>query len=303
MPKYKLMIPSDNSRYPGMKTIYANKDETTVSYLRDVEYVRRGDTPLTLQILTPNRAFPGMKLPCETPLLLFVCGSAWHKQDTISPLPSLMPLAKAGYVVASVEYRASDDAKFPAFLQDVKSAVRYMRANADVYGIDPERVAIFGNSSGGHAALLTGLTADMPEFKTDDNAELSDAVQAVIDFYGPTDVTHINDAPRGAMFVNPNIPTPEDVLYGGVVAKNPEISQPGNPLNYISANKPIPPIFIAHGDSDALVPFNQSAILYEKLLAEKKTVEFYKVMGADHGIFFPMDELNALIVKFLRAYV
>ena len=100
------------------------------------------------------------------------------------------------HLVASVKHRASTVAKFPAFLQDVKSAIRFLRAHADTYCIDPNQVGIWGDSSGGHAAQMVGVTGDMGEFKTSDNGEISDAVQAVVDFYGPSDVTHINDAPR-----------------------------------------------------------------------------------------------------------
>ena len=304
------IVPHDNTLLPGMKTVMGDSRESfPVTYIPDIEYVRRGHMALRLQLIMPHALRPVELLPPSGktegsprfPLVIYVQGAAWGEQDVYSRIGQLSALARRGYVIASVKHRASDVAGFPAFLQDVKSAIRFMRAHADLYRIDPERVAIWGDSSGGHAALMTGVTGDMPAFKTEDNAGYSDAVCAVVDFYGPTDVTRINDVPRDPQVTADKDHIPEDILYGGCVAEHPEISQPGNPLNYVTPEKKLPPIMIAHGDMDPVVPFNQSVLMYEKLRACGQPVEFYKVFGAGHGTCFWTREMLENVAAFLEA--
>lgn len=297
----KSAIPQDTTYVPGMKTIMADRTQRDhVSYIRDIEYVCRDGQPLVLQLLKPAM--------CELrlcPLIVYVQGSGWLKQNCYANLPMLAMLARKGYVVASVEYRSAEEAQFPAFLQDVKSAIRFLRANSEEHGINPNKVAVWGDSSGGHAALLTGLTAGKPEFTTQDNQGLSEEVSAVVDFYGPTDLTRINDAPRGVFLAEKkeNATIPENILFGGIVEDHPEIAQPGNPLNYVTPEKEIPPILIAHGDWDPVVPFHQSLLMYQKLTACKKVVEFYKVVGAEHGRFMWTAEMMDVVADFLKAYM
>lgn len=304
METFKLVIEGDNTHVPGMKTIMADRKEThKVSYIANVEYVKRPEETLHLQLLLPNGLLPGLYSEKRYPLVVYVQGAAWGEQEMFFNLPQLCQIAREGYVVASVKHRASEKAAFPAFLQDVKSAIRFLRANAEMYFINPNEVAVWGDSSGGNAALLVGVTGDMEEYKTEDNHDISDSVKAVIDFYGPTDVTQINNAPRNEEFVNCKGPAPEDILFGGCVDENPQIAQVGNPINYVSCDKKLPPFFILHGDSDAMVPFNQSVLMVRKLQECNKTVEFYKVCGADHGIFLWTDEALELVGKFLKAYL
>ena len=234
-----------------------------------MEYVQRDGKPLHLQLLLPGGLLPGMESTLRYPLVVYVQGSAWGEQYVYGSLPQLVPLARAGFVVASVKHRPSSQARFPGFLQDVKSAIRFLRANAEKYFIDPSQVGIWGDSSGGHAAQMVGVTGDMEEFKTQDNRELSDGVQAVVDFYGPSDVTHINDTPRDPIFTADKSKIPEDILFGGCVVDHPEIAQPGNPINYIEKDKPLPPFLI----------------------------------GAGHGTFMWTQELVDLVIRFFKAWL
>ncbi len=301
MKNFKPLIPADKTYLPGMKTIMAdNADRYRVKYTPDIEYVRRGEKALTLQLLQPGRIGLGEE---KKPLLVYVQGSAWMQQDCYGGLLNIGHLARRGYIVASVEYRPSQEAEFPAFLQDVKSAIRFLRAHADEYGIDTERVAVWGDSSGGHAALLAGFTPGDAAFKTEDNQEYSDAVSAIVDFYGPTDVSRINETPRNPVFMNATEPTPEDILLGGCVKENPSLAKPADPLQYIFADKEIPPVLIAHGDIDSVVPFRQSVLIYEKLVECGKVAEFYKVLGAEHGTFMWTEQLLDIVADFLNAYV
>ena len=287
--QYKKTVPGDPTILPGMHTILADRSQSyQVNYIKDVEYVQRDGKPLHLQLLLPGGLLPGMESTLRYPLVVYVQGSAWGEQYVYGSLPQLVPLARAG---------------FPGFLQDVKSAIRFLRANAEKYFIDPSQVGIWGDSSGGHAAQMVGVTGDMEEFKTEDNHEFSDAVQAVVDFYGPSDVTRINDGPRDPQFTADKSKIPEDILFGGCVIDHPEIAQPGNPLNYIEKDKPLPPFLIAHGDEDPMVPFNQSVLTAQKLLETEHRVEFYKVVGAGHGTFMWNEEVIQLVIRFFKAWL
>ena len=302
--QYKKTVPGDPTILPGMHTILADRSQSgQVNYIKDVEYVQRNGKPLHLQLLLPGGLLPGMESTLRYPLVVYVQGSAWGEQYVYGSLPQLVPLARAGFVVASVKHRPSSQARFPGFLQDVKSAIRFLRANAEKYFIDPSQVGIWGDSSGGHAAQMVGVTGDMEEFKTQDNREFSDGVQAVVDFYGPSDVTHINDTPRDPIFTADKSKIPEDILFGGCVVDHPEIAQPGNPINYIEKDKPLPPFLIAHGDEDPMVPFNQSVLTAQKLLETGHTLEFYKVVGAGHGTFMWTQELVDLVIRFFKAWL
>ena len=304
MLQYKKTVPGDPTILPGMHTILADRSQSyQVNYIKDVEYVQRDGKPLHLQLLLPGGLLPGMESTLRYPLVVYVQGSAWGEQYVYGSLPQLVPLARAGFVVASVKHRPSSQARFPGFLQDMKSAIRFLRANAEKYFIDPSQVGIWGDSSGGHAAQMVGVTGDMEEFKTQDNRELSDGVQAVVDFYGPSDVTHVNDTPRDPIFTADKSKIPEDILFGGCVVDHPEIAQPGNPINYIEKDKPLPPFLIAHGDEDPMVPFNQSVLTAQKLLETGHTLEFYKVVGAGHGTFMWTQELVDLVIRFFKAWL
>lgn len=292
-----LVVSPDLTLRPGMKVLYGSRREDRVFYKNDVVYSEIDGQPLHLQILRP-----GMEPDLRFPLILYIQGSGWRKQDCYNELPNLYPLAKAGYVVASVEHRASTVAPFPAAVTDVKAAIRFLRAHADEFCIDPEQVGVFGSSSGGHLALMTGLTGDMEEFKNDQYADQSDAVKAIVDFFGPTDVTHINDAPRGPELDLEGV-QPEDDFFGGCVREHPEISQKGNPLNYVTPNRKLPPILIAHGDQDDLVPFQQSVLMYDKLKECNQLVEFYKVLSVGHGIYMWTEEMMDIVVRFFEMYL
>lgn len=302
--EYKKAVPGDQTILPGMHTLMADKSQSNqVTYVPNVEYVQRDGKPLHLQMLFPDGLRPGMKSTLRYPLIVFVQGAAWFEQDIYGNIPQLCPLARAGFVVASVKHRPSFEAKFPAFLQDVKSAIRFLRAHAEEYFIDPEQVGVWGDSSGGHAAQMIGVTGDMEEFKTEDNCQVSDSVQAVVDFYGPSDVTRINDGPRDPQFTADKSKIPEDILFGGCVIDHPEIAQPGNPLNYMEKDKPLPPFLVIHGDEDPMVPFNQSVLTVKKLQETGHTVEFYKVVGAGHGTYLWTEEVTNLVIRFMKAWL
>lgn len=295
----------------GMHVLYADRnDDYKVSYVKDVPYCERDGKQLTMQMLFPEMPAgltPGMygaSDQLKMPLIVYVQGSAWMKQNVYMSLPNLVDLARAGFVVASVEYRPSTEAPWPAFLTDVKAAIRYLKANASKFGIDKNHVGIWGDSSGGHAALMAGSTGWVKEFDDDIFPEESSEVNAVCSFYGLSDISRINDAPRNPAFVNaPADRIPENILFRGNCAETPEITAPGNPINYIEEGRSYPPFLMFHGDEDGMVPFLQSVLMYEKLRECGKNVEFYKVKGADHGARMWTKEVLDIVLKFFKCYV
>lgn len=261
------------------KEIIPSGDEIDCTYFNDVTYVSRDGVDLKLQIITPyNPMMQGKRFP----LVVFVQGSAWFKQNCYINVPQLARFAQRGYVAAIVEYRPSGISPFPAQVQDAKTAIRFLRKNADKFGINPEQVFIWGDSSGGHTAVLAGLTCNDNIFDTDDYKEFSCSVKGIIDYYGVTDITDPEGFPSTQNHQKPD--SPEGLFIGGKdVNEHPELAQPTIAMNHISKEKLVPPVLIFHGTSDKIVSFGQSVKLYEKLISCGKKVDFYAINGADHG--------------------
>lgn len=333
MPSYNQnhIIPSDETEVPGMKILYADKSEPgNVSYLNDIVYDVRSGIPLHLQMLYPdvpaalmeqrtaaqqaenNKAggeqqnkeneekFGGMNPYQSTlrmPCVVFVQGSAWGKQDCYRTLPLLVDIARQGFVVASVEYRSAYVEKFPGFVSDVKAAIRFLKANADLYGIDPTRIAVWGHSSGGHTALMVGATGWTREFDEGIYPEQDSSVCACVAYYGVSEFTPFL---KGGKFARPIL---FDVLLGKEGAKDPKNVERLSPVSYIHKEQNYPPFLLMHGDVDAIVPFEQSVFMYNKLRECGKRADFYKVRGANHNQFFWTPEVLQITARFLKAYV
>jgi acetyl esterase/lipase len=274
-------FPESAERPEGVKVI-ALEDSfgCCVDLLPNLLYARRNGEDLHIQLLRPA-APPGAGGENTYPLIVFVQGSAWFRQQIFTHLQHLVRVCEKGYVVALVQYRPSDVAPFPAQVEDVKTAIRFLRKNAAEYGIDPERVVLWGDSSGGHTAVLAGITND-GELDSELYGEFSARVNCLIDWYGPTDISRMGDYPSAVPHYGPD--SPEGMLIGGKnVLENPELAALTVPMRYLSAEKKIPPILIMHGTKDELVAFNQSCLLYAALRELKKDVEMYALTGAYHG--------------------
>ena len=174
----------------GVKVIANNPELAGLVELKaNIPFASPDGTELCLQLLKPQWHNGGAGFQ----LVVFIQGSAWQKPNQFGKLPELSKLAARGYVIASVTHRSCWEAAAPAFLQDVKSALRFLRANAAEYDIDKTRVCAWGTSSGGNTALLVGLTGDDPRFETADNGEESTKVNCVVDCFGPTDLVLMKD--------------------------------------------------------------------------------------------------------------
>lgn len=206
--------------------------------------------------------------------------------------------------MATIEHRSAlNGHAFPAFLQDVKCAIRYLRANADTYGIDTERVAIWGTSSGGNSALLVGLTGDTPEFKTEEYAEYSDKVCAVVECFGPTDLIAMSGMMEDDEPAVLDITFIMNGLCGDDQKKLSEVMKKMSPVNYVEKGKEVPPFLLLHGDSDTIVPFEQMTRIFEKMVECEYNVEAWKIEGADHEGTFWSQEVYDVIGEFLKKNV
>jgi len=264
-----------------------------VETLKNIVYVNRDGTELHLHVLYPKRTVSS--LPC----IVYIQGSAWMRQDLELNIPNLIRVAANGYVVVSVEYRPSSIGKFPSQVQDAKTAIRFMRKNAIQYHVDTNNIFIWGGSSGGHTAMFVGFTQGNKDIDTDDYNEFSDKVNAVINFFGPSELVKMCDYPS---ILNHALATsPEGLLIGGSVFENPELARKASPVYYITRDAV--PVFIAHGDMDMTVPLNQSDLVTEELDKAGVEYEYYCLIGAEHGTWeFWTNEMLKKMLAFIRKY-
>ena len=267
-----------------------------VAFAPGIVYARRDGIPLHIHYLTPRNDRR------NNPLIVYVQGSAWFKQDLFIHLPEMVRMCQKGYCVALVEYRPSTVAPFPAQTEDVKTAIRFLRADAQHYRFDPERVAIWGDSSGGHTALMAGITGDALPSREDDPPQ-SAAVRCIVDWYGPTVISEMAFEPSAQEHASADCP--EGWLIGHLpVQEHPELAAATSPLSYLQKDVPTPPVLIMHGSRDMTVNFQQSVHLYEALRAMDKEVELVKLLGADHGFLgFACDEALAEVDIFLKKHL
>lgn len=266
-----------------------------VDFVPGVVYAQRsGETQHVHLLLPVDHQHPETKFP----LIVFVQGSAWHRQRVFEHLPHMIRVCQQGYAVAMVEYRPSEVVPFPAQMQDAKTAIRFMRKNAAQYRIDSDRIALWGDSSGAHTSVMAGITGDS-EPDTDLYAEYSCKVSCIVDWYGPMDIAKMNYVPSTQDHIGPD--SPEGYLIGQKnVLENPELVAPTIPMNYLSKDVQTPPILIMHGSRDQLVNFDQGCLLYKRLKELDKEVEMYKLEGAYHGFGgFNCEEALQIVLEFL----
>ena len=256
-----------------------------VEFLPDVEYCKGGEKSLKLDILRPRKA-PAQPMP----VVVYIHGGAWKAGNKAGMPPLCNRLAQQGYFCASVGYRFSQEAVFPAQIEDCKCAIRYLRAHAKQYNINPDRIGAWGHSAGGHLVALLGTAGDAKDLEGKGGYEdQSSRVQCVIDCFGPADFTVI---PKGLEGVKQQMTGPVAQLLGGPVPENPEKAAKASPITYVS--KDDPPILIMHGDADPLVPLWQSERFYEALKKAGVDATLHVVKGAGHGFRGPeIDEVTA----------
>ena len=257
----------------------------------DLAYVTNGHARQKLDLYLPS---VGKNLP----LIIWVHGGAFRMGSKEDELP--LPYLEAGYALASINYRLSQHALFPAQIEDCKGAVRWLRAHANAYGLDPSRFAAWGPSAGGHLAAMIGVTSHVEEYEVGQHLDESSRVKVVVDYYGPTDFLQMDSQrPAGGM-IHDTPDSPESELVGGPIQENPEKVARANPVTYVTADAP--PFLIVHGNADPLVPYGQSKLLVAALQAAGVPVTFYTVEGGGHGKFTD-PKVDVLTREFLAKYL
>lgn len=254
------------------------RHDHSIRVLQNISYVAESTNPKQqLDLYYPSKA------STPVPLVVFIHGGGWAVGDKKqSPAEAIL---SAGFAAASINYRLTDEATFPAQIYDCKAAIRWLRAHASEYNIDPNRIGVFGASAGGHLASLLGTSSDVRDLEgTEGNDGVSSAVQAVCDWNGPIDFFTIQDeaGPQNSMhFDDPDGYVAR--LFNGLPAQKKELASQASPSKYISADDP--PFLIVHGDKDDIVPIQQSKDFYKELQTKGVKSKFVIVKDGSHMLF------------------
>lgn len=240
-----------------------------VKVLRDVPYVTGGHARQKLDLFLPENG-------TDRPLVVWIHGGAWEAGSKEN-CPARGMVAR-GYAVASINYRLSQHAIFPAQIEDCKSAIRWLRAHAAEYGINPQRIGVWGASAGGHLVAMLGTTGHTREFDKGENLDQSSRVQCVLDWFGPADFLHWGerDTARPA-----DQESPVSRLLGGKLPERESAARAASPVYFVQ--KDAPPFLIMHGDKDSVVPIQQSEVLVDALKKAGIETSFEIITGGGHG--------------------
>ena len=275
-----------------------------LSIIRDLPYAERSEAQKLDLYLAAGR-------PTHSPVIIWMHPGGFHEGDkdgsAIMPLALIniirliQPALERGYSVASINYRLSQEAIFPALIHDIKAAVRWVKANAPVYGFDPERVAAWGSSAGGYLAAMLATTGGVPELEdlSLGNPGFSSGVGVAVDWYGPTDFslmdTHHLQIGQPA-HVHEAL-SPESILMGAPVMTIVEKCKAASPITYAGADSA--PLFIQQGEGDPVIPYPQSIMLAERMkeaLGEDKVyLEIVPKVGHADPVFFTMENIHKVM--------
>ena len=275
-------------------------DAQDYNVVADVQYCTGGGKALLMDVFVPRK-----RVRTLTPAVLWLHGGGWERGDKNGSSGARF-LASAGFVTASIYYRLSGEAKFPAAIEDCKCAIRYLRANAAKYQLDRERIGIAGASSGGHLALLAGLAGEKAGLEGAGGWQgVSSRVSAVASYYGPTDLTAIRTdfGARAQAAITK--------LIGAAPQDSAAAYRQASPITYVSPGAKLP-ILMIHGDGDTLVPFAQSKRMLDAALGAGLPAKLTKVENANHD-FEPVDrnkplsiaieEIHSITVEFFKKYL
>ncbi|MBN1467848.1 MAG: alpha/beta hydrolase [Fusobacteriaceae bacterium] len=287
------------------KILNVNVNKLKVDYIPDLVYSQpvfmfSQNTKLKMDILKPS-------VKEKLPVVVFITGGAYLGSPKENYLQQRMYLAEAGYLVASIEYRTVPTVMFPTPLEDVKTAVRYLKENADRFGIDTNKIAVMGESAGGHLAALMGTTNGMKDFDKGEYLNQTSDIKATIDLYGPSDLAKIaGDYSKEIQDIHDSPSSPESMFVNGFsmftksksIMETPEKVKVANPITYISAKTT--PFLLMHGDKDFMVSPSQTDNLYKALIEKNIVAIRYVVKGAGHGdIYWNQEDVLKVIVEFL----
>lgn len=295
--------------YPS-QTLEVAPAKTEVKQISGVVYEQvpsRGypNVPMQLDLLQPQKK-------TKMPAIVYVTGGGFINANRDNGVQLRNYLAEKGYVVASITYRVAPTAQFPQPLEDVKASIRYLRANAEKWNIDKDRIGIVGGSAGGYLSAFAGTTSGTKTFDKGENLQESSRVNCAVDLYGISDPTrigmdfspevqklHQSAGATEALWVNGS------PVFGGKdggIDADPKAAEVANPITYIGKNSA--PMLLMHGTADKVVSPGQTDLLYQALKEKGVPAERYEVPGAAHGgVYWVQDKVLQVIGDFFDRYL
>jgi acetyl esterase/lipase len=269
----------------------------TVKSILDILYADTTTAAQRLDLYFPAK--PGNEKPL--PVIVFIHGGAWMSGNKNSGRAKVQSFVSSGrYAAASVEYRLSREARWPAQIEDCKAAIRWIKGHAKEHNFDPEKIAVWGTSAGGHLVAMLGVSGGVKELEgtlgkyLDQNSR----VACVADYFGPTDLLGIGGFP--SQIAHNDAKSPESQLIGGPVQENKDQARSASPVHFVSRDDA--PTFLAHGTDDKLVPFQQSVEFEAALKKSAVPVYMQTITGGGHG-GFEGPELNKRLEMFFDKYL
>jgi acetyl esterase/lipase len=268
-----------------------------IEQLADISFTNDGEPSLKLDLYRLR----GVRFRESRPVVVWLHGGGWMSGDRERGVERIFGLVRAGFIGASLDYRLSQDALFPAQLHDCKCAVRFLRANASKYDIDTERVGVWGASAGGHLASLLAVTDRERSLEGSRGWEtFSSRIQAACSWFGPSDLNVSGQFPPGVMprFPNLSADSAEGRLVGGPVTERQELVSMANPIRYIHPGSP--PILLMHGAKDDTVPLASSERFHEQLVARGVSAHLHVLKNGHHNAYLWGDHHLQLVNEFFE---
>lgn len=280
------------------KTLRLEVTQPTIISITDIAYSYvpywNGFKPLKMSLLLPK--FRENIAP--RPFIIWICGGGFDTMDKDVWLPEMLFYARNGYTVASIEYRTQNVAVFPALLEDVKAAARFLRAHSEEFAIDKEKGAVMGESAGAYLATLAAVSGNTREFDKGENLSESSEFQAAVNIYGRSDMVRgwYEKRDQGRKRNG------TELLLGGKPDEIPELYEKASPVCYI--RKGLPPFLLLHGSNDKMVPQIQNDLFYEKLIESGNEADYYIIEDAGHGADeFYQPEIKKIVLEFLDKHL
>ena len=274
----------------------ANDQFTSTS---DLSYAANDNPRQALDLYLPKK--PGSDKPL--PVIAFIHGGAWRAGDKRSGLRRLAPFIASGdYAGVSIGYRLTNEAQWPSQIHDCKAAIRWIRAKAKKYNLDPTKIAVWGTSAGGHLVAMLGTSGEVKELegKIGPHLDRSSRVDAVINFFGPAEMLTMGDHPSTMDHNAPD--SPESLLIGGPILENKEKARSASPIAHVT--KDDAPILNVHGTADPLVPYPQSVDFNKKLVEAGVVSTLITITDGGHGNFGKAtEEVNQSVSEFLARHL
>ncbi|MDF1813865.1 MAG: alpha/beta fold hydrolase [Verrucomicrobiales bacterium] len=252
-----------------------------VKKLADLDYAGNDNPKQKLDLYLPAKPLSDGPLP----VVCWIHGGGWKNGDKANARKVFSYPAGGKYAAASIGYRLSGEAQWPSQIQDCKAAIRFLKANAEKYNLDPDRIAVWGSSAGGHLVAMLGVSDGVAHLEGDTgpNDDQNSKVACVVDYYGPTELLLMNKNGSTMDHDSPN--SPESLLVGGPIQENSEKTRDASPVHHVT--KDDSPVLLVHGTDDPLVPYQQSVVFEKSLENAGVAATLVTIEKAGHGKGFP----------------